>query len=493
MNTQQSVPPGFAEQTDYLPLDREFQKLLVLELANDRGLAAQMLPKLQPRFFEDPCDSWAIGAMQDYLARYSVAPEWKGLRQMASQDLPQADSYTTMVALDKMQAMQRLSYDAVKDVRERVRKFVCSRALNGMVQQAARMILQDPNNTEEAQKYCKQMMHELESLNFRTPDRSSFFEAFEERQRERKMRDRSKTVVTTGLPTLDKLLGGGLEVGRMAIWLGDAKGGKSALLLNHAIAAVRQGVNVLALVYEGSRKEQEARYDANFSKIDSKVVDRGDMPQDIVEKVRAEYNKLRGRLVIRGFTSAEEDAWACSVDSVVQELHEQKQVNGWEPTLLIVDYGDLLTGRDKHYRNATERQTAVYKDLKTLANRGYAMWTATQAQRPDEDRDLKPGRLKARQIADCYDKVRVADFVGSINATALEKDHKVARLFAEISRGSAADMEWVVRADFPRMVIHEEAGLKSPHADATSKSSPKLGYGIDSKPMRKGREQTRAF
>ena len=74
--------------------------------------------------------------------------------------------------------------------------------------------------------------------------------------------------------------------------------------------------------------------------------------------------------------------------------------------------------------------------------------------------------IRSRDIADAYAKVRVADFIGSINATVEEKKLKVARLLAEYYRDNEAEQTAVVRADFSRMLIKEEAGLFSPVAEA---------------------------
>jgi hypothetical protein len=368
--------------------------------------------------------------------------------------------------------------------------------MSSMLEQGFKLKLASPNDTAELQKFCRTTINEIETLSFREPDRSFFFEQFDAREFERQTRDRSKTVIPTGFPTLDKILGGGLAIGRFGLWLAHTKGGKSTTLVQHGAAGCIAGANVLHMVYEGSRKESEARYDGRFAKFSYNAIDSGNTPRDVAARMREEYAKLQGRLVIRGFTTAEENSWACSAESIFQELHELKEVYDWDPQLIVVDYADLLTGRDKFYRTENDRQRAAYRDLKTLVNSGYAMWTASQTQRPPEGYELKPEIIRSRQSADNYDKIRVADFVGSINATDLEKEHKVARLYAELARGAAADHIWTVRADFEKMIMFEEQGVRSPHSEVAATAPPRLGYGkggIDSKPMRRRGEQTRAF
>jgi hypothetical protein len=97
-----------------------------------------------------------------------------------------------------------------------------------------------------------------------------------------------------------------------------------------------------------------------------------------------------------------------------------------------------------------------------LANRGYAVWSASQAQRPEKGAENDAHWLHARQIADCYEKVRVADFLGSLNITNEERIAKVMRLYAELYRDNEADKGWVVRCDFSTMTIRSDPTAKSP-------------------------------
>jgi hypothetical protein len=142
--------------------------------------------------------------------------------------------------------------------------------------------------------------------------------------------------------------------------------------------------------------------------------------------------------------------------------------------LVIVDYGDLLTGRERRYNNEYERQKAAFRDLKSLANRGYALWTASQAQRPKAGVEEQAHFVKSRQIADSYEKIRVSDFIGSLNQTPDEKTDGVMRLYAELYRENSADCWIPVKADMARMTIEQQDGIASPSMPVQQSAS--LGF-----------------
>jgi len=129
------------------------------------------------------------------------------------------------------------------------------------------------------------------------------------------------------------------------------------------------------------------------------------------------------------------------------------------PELIIIDYGDLLVGRNGPYRHHLESEISAFRDIKSLANKGYALWTASQAQRPKDGAEEKYELLKTRQIAGVYDKVRLLDFFGTLNQNIEEKQNNIMRLYAEIYRDNEAGGVLSVQADLSRMSIHEIVGM----------------------------------
>ena len=258
----------------------------------------------------------------------------------------------------------------------------------------------------------------------------------------------------------------------MGIWIADPKIGKTTMLLNLGRAAtVIAWRKVAHFVFEGSRKQVENRYDASFMDELYNKVRRGNTDAQSYQKAYRSYQHLKNKLYIRGFT----DRWDYSVPDIDGVLKDLWRSRGWKPDLVIVDYGDLLTGREKRYRNDQEQQKAAFRDLKSLANKGYALWTASQARRPKEGVEDKAHILKSREIADSYEKVRMADFIGSLNMTPLERQSGIMRLYAELYRDNAADRWMLVKANLGKMFIGPGDNLTSPSV-ANAHEDPTFGY-----------------
>ena len=62
-------------------------------------------------------------------------------------------------------------------------------------------------------------------------------------------------------------------------------------------------------------------------------------------------------------------------------------------------------------------------------------------------------------MADSYDKVRVCDFIGSVNQTLTERSQNLIRLYAELYRDNAANWVQRMRADFSQMRVYCDEAL----------------------------------
>lgn len=472
MPVARSPVPERPEST-HLPFGVDFQKALIKVLCEDAGFAACMAPYLKASYFEAPPLAWAYSAISEYREKYGVPPSLGTLLELTrTLTLGEATLYGSVI--DSLRSVQ------VRDeawLRDQTIEFV-KRGVFAKAFLEARELF---NTGKYTNAYDTMMakMDELRSIQPEVPDRGFFFDELPRRQSERLGSDPTLDSIGTGIGWLDKILDGGLSLGELGLWLAYAKGGKSTMLTTLGVNATRIcSRRVLHCVFEGSRKQVELRYDTAFVRENYGRVKRGDISHDGFMSMQREYDFLRHKLVVRGFT----DSWDYTVMHVQDELRELKQRHGFVPELIIIDYGDLLGGRDKHYHNETAKQQAAYRDLKSLSNRGYAVWTASQAQRPKEGAEDSAHLLKSRDIADAYAKVRVADFIGSLNQTRDERKQGAIRLYAELYRDNAAEQILVAHADFSQMRIWAEPGARGTSA-AGKNGTPALGYdGIPTQP-----------
>jgi len=446
------------------PFDAEFQKSLLRLLTEDGHFAHSVERYLEPSYFENEVLNWAWSFCKQFREQYGAIPAVQTIRQQVFkldgrlQPLYQAVLEQVDQAPIRDEQFMR---DAVLDF---VRRNLFVQGFHESRQ------LYNSGKVEDAYDTMMQRMEKIHATIWKSEDDEWVCKNLPSRHVHRMCDDYNSNTITTGFEFLDHVLGGGVSKGELAAWIAYAKIGKSTMLVNHGLSAVKlQLAKVAHFVFEGSRKQVVDRYEAGFTGELYRTIREHGLSSEAYRKAYEEYQYYGDRLYVRGFT----DRWDYSVVDIHDALKELKRRHGWIPDLVIVDYGDLLTGRDKHYQGETEKQKAAWRDLKSLANRGYAVWSAAQARRPEKGAEDRPHWLYSREIADCYEKVRVCDFLGSLNATNIEKSQRVMRLLAELYRDNAANVMRVVRADFDRMVIRMDPEVRSevmPHV----LSSPKL-------------------
>lgn len=425
------------------PYGVEFQKALLKLLTKDINFGNTAVKYLRPEFFENDVLAWAFSFVVKYRSDYNAIPPIRVIQE-ETKNLDPTIKELYQLTLESVAGADLSVEDWLRD---KTLDFIKRNLFVAAFKQSRQKY--NEGEVDDAYDLMMSSMDEIYKASWETPDREWFFDNFGQRTSDRLAHDPADECVATGIHELDQILAGGLSLGEMGVWIAYPKCGKSTLLVNHGVQAVRRGNhNVLHVVLEGSRKMVANRYDTVFAKEVYGKVRSGIFDNETYRRMNYDYQLYQKRLVIRGLT----ERWDYTVADVYEEIRELKRLYGWEPALLLVDYGDLLKSRVKT-SNETESQRAAFRDLKSLSNRGYALWTASQAQRPKTDTDNTPHVIYARNIADCYDKVRVADYIGSINQTKEEKAVNQMRLFAELYRDNEAGKIVLVKSDFSRMII----------------------------------------
>lgn len=465
---QEEIPQTF-------PFGVEFQKSLIKLLTRDVGFSSAAIKYLKDSFFENDVLSWAFRFIERYNEKYNAIPSLPLLLDETRNLDPAMREYFQLT----LETVVESSLVEEQWLKDKVLDFIKRNIFVDGFRETKELYNQ--GKVDEAYDFMAVMMDSIYNTAWSPPDREFFFEDFNQRTSLRLAYDAYSDTMPTGIHELDNVLGGGLSLGEMGIWVAYPKRGKSTILVNHGVQAVRRANrNVLHVVLEGSRKMVANRYDTVFAQEEYNTVKYGSFSEETYKRMAFDYQMYSNKLVLRGFT----ERWDYSAMDIHEEMKELKRLYDWDPELIIVDYGDLLRGRGKGYKNETDMQRAAFRDLKSLANRGYALWTASQARRPDKDVENTPEILTSRKIAECYDKVRVADFIGSINQTAEERQANQMRLFAELYRDNEAGKVFLVKSDFSRMTIE---GIRDTgevvHPSSTELVATPLGYARQTKPI----------
>lgn len=458
----------------HFPFSLEFQGMLLKMLLEDREFSAGVAEHIQPAYFQAPVHRWGWHTALAFRGRYGGFPTIGHLISSAQQ-VTDGQRDVLVAALDGLRSVVVTDSEALRDqTLDFVRRCIFRQAvIDGRD-------LFNGGKFDAAYDLMRERMDQISGVTWRTARRAWLGEGFIDRHIQRQDASQDTRQVVTGIPALDLVLEGGLRPGELGAWIAYPKHGKTTLLINLGAAAVRiQHKRVLHCVLEGGIQYVMDRYDTIFTSEAYSAVKRGDIDAAKYARAVQELSALKRCMVVRDFT----EGWDANATHLDEELKALRQVHGWEPDLIVVDYLDLLRGRKRDYASETSEQKDAAKDIKTLADRGYAVWTASQVQRPKStDFDTVPHLLYSRDIADAYAKVRIASFIGSINQTLQEREQQTMRLFAELYRDGESHRVIEVKTDFRHMTITGRPGdrgqsVTAPTPDASVQRDVPFGYG----------------
>lgn len=408
----------------------------------DEAFGSKVVRLLDASHFTTEPLGWIFGVQarywQEYAVRCTDVPLRNALKYARTEQVPR---YSAEVeAVIALGAVPEAGY-IKSELREYARRAVFAEAH----QESAKLF--NEGKHAEAYDLMAKAQDRIRAIDFEDVDRQWYFEEFVEREAQRRsVAALGFRAFGTGLKELDEATDGGVHPGELWVVEAYAKRGKTTFLINQGYRATYvHREPTLHLILEGQGKKIAARYDACMSDDLYARVKSGALSTQSYRVLQEEFVRLRGLLVIRTIND-----WDVNILHVQNELRELR-ARGFMPTMLIVDYMDLLRARTRA-DSETEHQLQAARDLKRLVNQeDLACWSAWQAQRPKPGAHLKKHILTSSHAADCYAKVRIVDAYGSLNATDEELRLGQMRIYWEGHRDAPVGLLWRVQNDLSRM------------------------------------------
>ena len=461
------------------PFDVQFQAKIIKLILTDDGHLEVVFRTLKPQFFSTPELRWSYQEVWNFWAKFGKAPTLDVLVHNAKTSGGSLTP-TLVMFLDHLRTVPLQESEWLRgELMEWSRQnffAVAFKEAQGQWNQGDR---------KAAVEHMTRKMDEIQEVAWK--DKNRMFLAAEIRRREQSRVQKKDDwgeyadAIPTGIPELDKLMNGGLSTGELGIWIAYMKGGKSTMLLNHGAVAADLYKHVAHFVLEGSVQQVADRYDAWFAHETYWKVKTGNFDTKLYEHLVQKYDKMKEQVVLIGLLDFD-----VTIHTIQAELTELRRSKAWSPDLIIIDYGDLVSGRNGPYQAPWMSERDAFRDMKMLANRGYAVWTASQARRADtKSYDDKEHLLKAQQVAGGIEKARVTDFMGSINSTVDEKKNGQMRLYAELYRDNAANEVIHIQTEPDKMryvgvegppPVNVGVGPQVPQQPGIQHSGGKLGY-----------------
>jgi replicative DNA helicase len=228
----------------------------------------------------------------------------------------------------------------------------------------------------------------------------------------------ARNPVSTGWKVIDSYTDGGIGKGELGVCIAPTGAGKSMALVHLGARALQQGKNVVYYTLELKDTVVGLRFDSCLTGFSLKGLH--GLKDEVYEKVK----DVQGSLIIKEYPTK-----TASTSTIRNHLNRLKQ-RGFEPDLVIVDYGDLLRPNrtEKEKRNELE---SIYEELRGIAGEFECpVWTASQTNRSGLNAEV----ITMESISEAFNKCFVADFIFSLSRTIADKQNNSGRVFIAKNR-----------------------------------------------------------
>ena len=366
-----------------------FQNCVLQAALIDRDFFEKIFETLKEEYFTSEAHKSIWLEIRKLFNKYNAAPTYDTLKSEISQ-YPEGELKESAinVLLDIETKVNRQEIEYAKD---KSLEFCKNQSMKAAILKSVELLQE--GKFEEIQKTIE------DSLKISTEQDMGhdYFESFKTRQE-----IHSRVTVPTGFPLLDanEVLDGGLANGELGAVMAPTGGGKSFFLVNLGFGALAAGKNVIHYTFELSETHVGNRYDSRITGVPTK-----ELRTRMVEAENKLARFMGGQLFIKEYPPK-----VATINTI--KFHMGRLLsNGFEPDLIIIDYGDLMRSRRGYDQKRFELES-IFEDLRALAmEMKLPIWTATQSNREGFNDDV----ITIDKVGEAINKAMVVDFFGTFS------------------------------------------------------------------------------
>lgn len=387
-------------------LDVAFEEEVLSKAMRDIAFLKRAARVLDEHHFSTRQHSWVWKSIRHFWDTYREPATVKLILSKARADFPDEEKRAPYLELSRR--LFKLTPTTSGAALDELSVFV--RTVNAQL--TVEKVLADLEKGRVEEVYAQFRAASQKDLRAREYTQIKWIEEFKQRQEERKHRrehPEEYTSIPTGLKRLDKILGGGVQIGELALCLATTGRGKSILLNNIAYNGVLAGYPTAIFGFEMPARQIAMRQDARWLQIPyNKFKDYNFSPSEL-RYIQMRLKKMRKRFkgMMRIFSMPVRSA---DINTVRAALDDARLEDGFVPKLVILDSPDHLNPTHKGESTRID-QSNVYWETKGFAESdGYAVWASTHAGKEFVERTAT-----AESAAESYDKARIADLILTLN------------------------------------------------------------------------------
>lgn len=441
MSIDASELPEASASSTY-KFDEEFQAKIAALSVRDTTFMQRTEGLVKPEYFENSAEGALVHVINRYFEKYKKVPGDKKVMTM----LIKADMINKVLkpemgaaAVRRMVELEKHDISDRDYVIDQVATFARHQAVSKAILDSVGHL--DLNEFDKISTTLKKALDVGEYNEGQCYDYGAMIESRTKDRKDRAAGHGPVTGVTTGYPEIDKhLYHKGWGKRELSVLMGGAKAGKTTALIDFGISACTHihKYNVLYVTLEVSEKIIGERLDSRLSEVAMFELDRH---IDKVSELVTEIMSKAGRFDIREFPTGSMRV------SDLRRLIEREKSRGKKYDLICVDYADLMAP-ERVTDNAMENSKNVYVALRGLAmQEDVAILTATQTNREGAKKMV----ATMTDVAEDFNKIRIADIVISINKTDEERKLQQCRLFFAAVRNGPSNFSIRIEQDNDRM------------------------------------------
>lgn len=392
-----------------VPINKKFspwiaEEELISALIQNRQKLTTFIDEIDAEFFNSSDCKNVFKMTKMYFEKYQSPPK-KGVLLSSAQKLlansSKGISSSVIQTIERVFDRESLSDSELQYYHDELLKFIKTGKIRDVIFEGINKI-DDPNAFEEIQDKLKN------AVLWRI-DENLGIDITDVKERYAKQNEMLQSFVASPWPALNKAIGGGFFNKTLSCFVAGTSVGKSIALDQLGFYAWSElQKNTLIISLELSEEIKSMR-------IDSMFLERflGELPsrQKEVEQAYSKIESNGKRLIIKEFPTS-----SVSVRKVANFISKLQTYSGFEPEIIVIDYGDLLLPNSGKRESLYADGGAVFEALRGLSYEfNCPVVTATQFNRNSGEKT--PSEVNEYDISESHKKIMTLDTCIAIVAT----------------------------------------------------------------------------
>jgi replicative DNA helicase len=419
--------------------DDSFQQGILQLMMSDSTFCLKASVHLKPEYFKNQYYGYFFSLIAKLFQEFNQPPTgFQVVNEMIKIKMEERPPYTALFEKIIKPTMSR-DFDYI---RSRLEYFV-KRAKMWQINQ--KMVQNKFSDPDTLYQFAHKEFSEMENTSFAKDDYVTLSDA------DRILIESANVVtklVPTGLPTIDKAMGGGLPRGTLTTFIGGTNVGKSIVLINLANHLIKTGYKVLYVNLEGEKNQPMLRLISRGTKVKyGRVRNNHFDDNELVRKnnfIKKYGHNLRLKHV-NTFNYTVEDLFAYA-----RHVKEEFDFDA-----LLVDYGQLLGAKQKQ-EGLRHTMAYVHRALASMAGAlDAALVTVAQGTRDVQEKNRKgTDLLRMNDISECFEIIRVSAQVFTINRSDSDEQNDRCRILLDKQRDGKKGIIEICKTDIETISMY---------------------------------------